>query len=111
MDAEINNVMYMELYSGAKMMDDEYEYCEINTLRFHCTTTWMMNYIVICFKWIVGFNINMKLDLVVMFCCYLLLGCFRGYQPEHVQAGIYLLFYTENNHTSKAKMVTNLSEH
>jgi hypothetical protein len=24
MDAEINNVIYMELYSGAKMMDDEY---------------------------------------------------------------------------------------
>jgi hypothetical protein len=24
MDAEINNVIYMELYSGAKMVDDEY---------------------------------------------------------------------------------------
>jgi hypothetical protein len=24
MDAEINNVIYMELYSEAKMMDDEY---------------------------------------------------------------------------------------
>jgi hypothetical protein len=24
MDAEINNVIYMELYSGAKMVDDKY---------------------------------------------------------------------------------------
>jgi hypothetical protein len=24
MDAEINNVIYIKLYSGAKMMDDEY---------------------------------------------------------------------------------------
>jgi hypothetical protein len=24
MDAKINNVIYMELYSGAKMMDEEY---------------------------------------------------------------------------------------
>jgi hypothetical protein len=24
MDAKINNVIYMELYSGPKMMDDEY---------------------------------------------------------------------------------------
>jgi hypothetical protein len=24
MDAEINNVIYMELYSGAKMVDNEY---------------------------------------------------------------------------------------
>jgi uncharacterized cysteine cluster protein YcgN (CxxCxxCC family) len=24
MDAEINNVIYMELYSGAKMVDEEY---------------------------------------------------------------------------------------
>jgi hypothetical protein len=31
MDAKINNVIYMELYSGPKMMDDEY--LKLNTAR------------------------------------------------------------------------------
>jgi hypothetical protein len=40
MDAEINNVIYMELYSGPKMVHGKYkknERCEIDRSRFHCT--------------------------------------------------------------------------
>jgi len=36
-----------------------------------CVSKGMMDYIVICF-WIAGFNIGMKLDLVVMVCRLLL---------------------------------------
>jgi hypothetical protein len=37
MDAEINNVIYMELYLGPKMAHGKYE--KTNVVRFHCNST------------------------------------------------------------------------
>jgi hypothetical protein len=39
MDAEINNVIYMGLYSGPKMAHDKYggkKRCRVDKSRFHC---------------------------------------------------------------------------
>jgi hypothetical protein len=33
MDAEINNVIYMELYSGAKMVDDKYSKTNVRLIE------------------------------------------------------------------------------
>jgi hypothetical protein len=45
MDAKINNVIYMELYLGPKMMDDEYLKSNIARSRFHCIFILVSSYL------------------------------------------------------------------
>jgi hypothetical protein len=49
MDAKINNVIYIEVYSGPKMMDDEYLKSNIARSRFHCST---LTFLIIINFWI-----------------------------------------------------------